>query len=146
MRWLGSAVLLVVACSAPPPAGGHVELLAAPADGEVAPWIAAQVASRPGRQVLVYVGASWCEPCQYFHQAAVSGQLDARFPRLTLLEFDADRDDQRLTAAGYHSGMIPLFARIAADGRASDRHIEGSIKGPGAVDQIIPRLTALLTN
>ena len=35
--------------------------------------------------------------------------------------------------------MLPL-----ADGRASGRQIEGSIKGEGAVDQIAPRLLSLL--
>jgi hypothetical protein len=93
----------------------------------------------------VYVGAGWCEPCRRFHAAAAEHKLDADFPTLRLLEFDADRDGGRLQAAGYVSRLIPLFVRPAADGRSSGRQIEGSVKGDRAVGEIVPRLRALLT-
>ena len=75
-----------------------------------------------------------------------SGELDAAFPRLTLLEFDADLDQARLEAAGYTSQMIPLFMRPAADGQASGRQIQSSIKGPSAVAEITPRLRRLIAD
>ena len=90
------------------------------------------------------VGASWCEPCRRFHEAVTRGELDATFPTLRLLEFDLDRDQARLQAAGYGSRMIPLFEVPGPDGRASGRRIEGSIKGPGAVAEIVPRLRRIL--
>jgi thiol-disulfide isomerase/thioredoxin len=96
------------------------------------------------RDLLVYVGATWCEPCQYFHNAAAAGQLDATFPGLRLVEFDLDRDKEALERAGYSSKMIPLFALPRDDGSGSGEQIEGSIKGPSAVQQITPRLKALL--
>jgi thiol-disulfide isomerase/thioredoxin len=122
-----------------------VETQAAPA-GEVQELVRAEVARAKGegRRLLVYVGASWCEPCQRFHDAARAGELDAAFPGLRLLEFDLDRDKERLERAGYSSRMIPLFALPRADGMASGEQLEGSIKGPGAVDQISPRLRTLL--
>ena len=40
--------------------------------------------------------------------------------------------------------MIPLFALPGADGRASGKQIEGSVKGEAAVGEISPRLAALL--
>lgn len=98
----------------------------------------------PGRDVVVYVGASWCEPCTRFHDAVASGALDATFPTLTLLEFDLDRDRAALEAAGYGSRMIPLFAIPGPDGRGTDRRIQGGVKGEGAVDNIVPRLRELL--
>jgi thiol-disulfide isomerase/thioredoxin len=97
------------------------------------------------RDLLVYVGAKWCEPCQYFHNAAAAGQLDATFPGLRLVEFDLDRDKEALERAGYSSRMIPLFAVPRDDGSGSGEQIEGSIKGPGAVQQIAPRLKELLS-
>lgn len=132
------------ACGTPRPRA--VEQVAAPPTGEVAPIVARELgrASREGRQLLVYVGASWCEPCRRFHAAASAGKLDAALPGLRLLEFDLDRDGQRLQRAGYRSDYIPLFARPGPDGRASGRQIAGSIKGDGAVAQIVPRLRALL--
>ena len=125
---------------------GKVELIAAPAAADVKPVIAREVvrARADGKQLLVYVGASWCEPCTHFHDAVVKGELDEAFPTLRLLAFDADRDHDALFAAGYGSELIPLFAEPADDGSPSGRRIEGSIKGDGAVAQIAPRLRTLL--
>lgn len=102
-------------------------------------------AKADGRDLVVYVGATWCEPCQHFHKAAQSGALDSDFPNLTLLEFDLDEDRERLATAGYVSQFIPLFAMPAADGRASDKKFEGAVKGEGAVKVIAPRLRSLLS-
>ena len=143
-------LIVVAACQhaddpAPPPRG-KVELVAEPHVDAVAPVVARELtrARADGHQLLVYVGASWCEPCTRFHDAAAAGQLDDAFPHLRLLVFDADRDHDALVAAGYDSELIPLFVVPADDGRATGRHIEGSVKGEGAVAQITPRLRALL--
>ncbi len=115
-------------------------------DGEVVSLVRAFVtrSQAEGRVPLVYVGATWCEPCQYFHAAAERGELDAQLPGLALLEFDRDRDGERLDAAGYGSRMIPLFVSPQTDGHPSERRIEGSIHGPGSPAQIVPRLLAIL--
>ena len=129
-----------------PPAASHVEILAGPADGDLKAAVQGEVtkARADGRDLLVYVGAIWCEPCQRFHKAALAGELDKVFPTLRLVEFDLDRDRERLDQAGYRSKMIPLFAVPRADGTGSGQQIEGSIKGPGAVDEITPKLRSLL--
>jgi hypothetical protein len=129
-----------------PAAPAHLEWVPASPAGDVAPLVTAEQtrARRDGRQLLVYVGAKWCEPCQRFHHAAEAGKLDASFGRLRLLEFDLDRDSERLAVAGYVSRFIPLIAAPGADGRASGRQMEGSVKGDGAVAEIVPRLGALL--
>jgi hypothetical protein len=101
-------------------------------------------AKSDGRDLVVYVGAKWCEPCQTFHKAAAKGDLDGEFPDLTLLEFDLDADRDRLATAGYVSQYIPLFAMPGPDGRASEKKFEGSVKGDGAVANIAPRLRSLL--
>jgi thiol-disulfide isomerase/thioredoxin len=101
-------------------------------------------AKSDGRDLVVYVGAKWCEPCQAFHKAAAKGELDGEFPDLTLLEFDLDEDRDRLATAGYVSQYIPLFAMPGSDGRASEKKFEGSVKGDGAVANIAPRLRSLL--
>jgi hypothetical protein len=126
-------------------AGPLIEWVAAP-DGDVADLVMheAERSKRDGRALLVYVGATWCEPCQRFHKAADNGEITATLPRLRMLEFDLDRDAARLEAAGYGSKMIPLFAVPGADGRATSARMEGSIKGEGAVANIVPRLRALL--
>jgi thiol-disulfide isomerase/thioredoxin len=123
----------------------HVEIVKT-TGADVAETVRREVARSKAdkREVLVYVGATWCEPCQYFHDAAAAGELDGAFPGLRLVEFDLDRDREALARAGYASRMIPLFALPREDGSGSGEQIEGSIKGPGAVAQITPRLKALL--
>lgn len=135
--------MLLGGCGTPTPRG--VELVAAPASGDVAATVTRELARarHDGKRLLIYVGATWCEPCRRFHEAAAAHRLDADFPTLRLLEFDTDRDGERLAAAGYASRLIPLFARPGDDGRASGRQIEGSVKGDGAVGEIVPRLRAL---
>lgn len=112
----------------------------------VASFIHAQVASarREHQRVLVYVGATWCEPCRRFHKALASGQLDKQLAGVRFIVFDLDQSGKALARDGYTSNYIPLFAVPAEDGRDSGRQIAGSIKGPGAVDQIMPRLRRLL--
>jgi hypothetical protein len=99
-----------------------------------------------GRRLVVYVGARWCEPCRRFHEAANRRELDAVLGDVTLLEFDLDRDGERLQVAGYASEYIPLFALPAADGTGSEMRIAGAIKGDGAVAFILPRLQGLLAH
>lgn len=124
-----------------------VEIVAAPGGDEPAEAVVRREAERArgaGRALVVYLGAPWCEPCQRFHDAAKAGALDAELPTLTVLEFDHDRDADRLRAAGYDWHYVPLFARPGPDGRASGRSIEGAVKGEGAVAYILPRLRGLI--
>jgi hypothetical protein len=102
-------------------------------------------AAANGRDLVVYVGAKWCEPCQRFHQAAERGELDDQFPNLTILEFDLDEDRERVFAAGYESKLIPLFIVPDANGRASEKRFEGGVKGERAVSNITPRLRQILS-
>jgi hypothetical protein len=126
----------------------RVELVAAPADGDVLSIVRTAYvhAAEEGRDILVYVGAKWCEPCVRFHEAALAGALDRTFPTLRLIELDLDRDRERLRHAGYTSKMIPLFVAPRADGTPSDDRLEGSIKGPGAVEHIAERLSPLVSS
>ena len=125
---------------------GGVEFVSAQPLADVAPWIASEVtrAEKDETRILVYVGASWCEPCETFHRAAQAGKLNAALPKLRLLSFDADRDSDALARAGYSSEMIPLFAEARADGQASGRKIMGSVKGDAAIGDLTPRILSLL--
>lgn len=140
----GSASTAPSSSAEPAVKGPLIEWVAAP-DGDVADIALreAERAKKDGRRLLVYVGAAWCEPCKRFHEAAEAGQVTG-LPPLRMLELDLDRDGERLAAAGYGSKMIPLFAVPGPDGRGGSARIEGSVKGAGAVGNIVPRLSALL--
>ncbi len=149
-----AAILLAAGCKsegepAPGPSGprlASLRFVPAPAEGDVATLVqaAAAKAKGEGRTLVVYTGAVWCDPCRRFHEAATRGELGPELDGITLLEFDLDRDADRLRAAGYTSKYIPLFARPATDGRSTGKQIEGSVKGDGAVKEISPRLAALV--
>ncbi|MEM7158828.1 MAG: thioredoxin [Myxococcota bacterium] len=96
------------------------------------------------RQLVVYVGASWCEPCMDFHHAVERGELDEALAGVRFVEFDSDRDGARLRDAGYGGRLIPRFVVPGPDGRSSERRIEGGIKGEGSVAHIMGRLGPLL--
>lgn len=102
------------------------------------------VAASSGEQVVVYVGASWCGPCQEFHAALESGALDGELAGITFVEYNADVDNERLELAGYGGRLIPRFALPGSDGRFGGRKIEGGIKGDGVVKHIMDRLLPML--
>ena len=116
------------------------------AEGDIPPAIVEHLgaAKADGTQVVVYVGAQWCEPCQYFHKAVEKGELDDRLLGIKFVEYDSDRDGDRLTAAGYDGRLIPRFALPGDDGRFGGKKIEGGVKGDGAVEHIMARLSPLL--
>ncbi len=102
-------------------------------------------AKRDGRRLVVYVGASWCEPCQVFLDGVIANKLPASLGDVRILKFDNDVDDARLEKANYGGRMIPRFVKPLADGTGSSNRFEGSVKGAAALDNIVPRLEALLS-
>jgi len=131
------------AANAPPPSFVHYPRQG----GAIEPWVQEQVelAEAAHLRVLVYVGATWCEPCQRFHQAVEHGELNGTLNGLRFLEFDQDQDATALKAAGYIYQYIPVFALPDPDGKNHGKMIAGSIKGPRAVQEnLVPRLQALL--
>ncbi len=138
-------MVLLAGCESSPPPPAALRLVQPP-PGDIAEAVLRQrkESGVDGHQVLVYVGAPWCEPCRHFHEAAVKGELNDLLGGFDLLEFNLDEDASRLAAAGYGSKMIPLLAVPDERGRGTDRRIEGSIKGDGAVANMRPRIRALL--
>ena len=102
-------------------------------------------AKTTGERVIVYVGAKWCEPCLRFKKAVKHGRLEKQLSGLHFLEFDLDLHRTSLESARYQSRMIPLFCLPNHQtGESSGQCIEGSVKGPGAIGNIVPRLNKLL--
>ena len=144
---LGCESTRSAAVDAGKPVTGKVQLLPAPAEPASIQELVKQKTAESkakGRTLLVYAGASWCEPCRRFHDAAEKGALDAEFGDVDFLSFDVDFDNERLAYGNYETGMIPLIAVPKPDGNSSDKFMNGSVKGDGAVDQMTPRLKQLL--
>lgn len=140
------------ACREEPPAPGEATAAGATSDGASASrWIELEPAStglaallaghaqRAGEQGLapvLYVGASWCQPCKLLEQHRDDPQV-ARALRGTYtieLDFD-DWTVAELSASGYEMQAVPVFFAIGADGKAAGPRLDG---GPwiGSAEQI----------
>jgi len=91
--------------------------------------------------LVVYAGAGWCEPCKRFKNAIQTGSLDDKLAKTTLLVFDADRDTDRLAAAGYKFQFIPYVAVPGADGHPADS-AEARAKGSESWRELVAKLEA----
>ncbi len=109
-------------------------------------YVSARIQEHSGRPVVLYVGATWCEPCVRFHDALESGSLDRELESAVFLEFDLDQHGALLGASDLacESKLVPLFARANPDGTCSARRTEGGVKGEAAVPSIVPRVKKLL--
>lgn len=96
-------------------------------------------AKAEGRTLAVYVGADWCEPCRRFKQEIHAREGASPLDRITLLAFDADRDVERLAAAGYVFHSIPFLALPGPDGAPLETDEEGR-KGRAAPRALADRL------
>ena len=101
-------------------------------------------AKAEGRVLVVYAGAAWCEPCKRFKNAIQTGSLDQKLAKTTLLVFDADRDTDRLAAAGYKFSFIPYVALPGTDGHPTDS-AEARSKGSESWRELISKLEAWQT-
>lgn len=131
---------------APPKKRRKPQIVDAP-PGDVAQVVgtAREAAALEDMTLVVYVGATWCEPCIAFHDMVKAGQLDEQLTNVRFMEFDHDRDTARLSKAGYASMLLPLFALPNGDGTASGQQTSGTVKGPRSVDVIVERIGALLS-
>jgi thiol-disulfide isomerase/thioredoxin len=128
-------------------AGAHggsekgVRVVVAPQDADALSVVRTERlrAKAEGRVLVVYAGAGWCEPCKRFKNAIQTGSLDDKLAKTTLLVFDADRDTDRLAAAGYRFQFIPYVAVPGADGHPTDS-IEARAKGSESWRELIAKL------
>lgn len=131
----------------PPPAPARPEIVKAEAPTSGRAWVQSEMAraERDGRKLLIYVGATWCEPCVRFHDAVLAGQLDAELANVRFLELDHDQHEAILAQGDMdcRSKMIPLFAKPTPEGTCGPDRVEGAIKGDGAVGFLLPKVRAL---
>lgn len=93
------------------------------------------------RVLVVYVSATWCDPCKKFKMELDSGRLDDRLAKITFLAFDADKDMDRLGSAGYKFKFVPFVALPSADGSPSDSQ-QATGKGGDAWKELLGKLDA----
>lgn len=98
-------------------------------------------AKADGRVLVVFVSATWCPPCKRMKSEIAAGKLDTRLGKITLLEFDADRDEARLRSAGYTFKFVPFVALPAPDGSPADSQ-QATGEGDSAWKELLGKLDA----
>ncbi len=146
LRFFLLGCLAASSCKVSPPANDPQATVrfVTPDEGEVAPALVRRMAAVKDRRLMVFVSASWCEPCQRFHQAVDRGELTGKLGPLDLVAYDTEPDAERLLMSGYEARMIPAFTVPGPDGRATARHTEGGLSGEGAVADLVPRILEIL--
>lgn len=121
--------------------GDGIKVITAAADGDALTTIRTEKlkAKADGRVLVVYVSASWCEPCRRMKDEIHAGKLDAQLGKTTLLAFDADKDGDRLGSAGYKYSFIPFVALPGADGHPVESQ-EAKGKGSNAWRELLGKL------
>ena len=122
---------------------GKIRLVLAEQDSDALSLIRTErlKAKAEGRVLVVYVSATWCEPCKKLKAEIEAGRLDERYGKTNLLAFDADKDIDRLGAAGYTYKFVPYVALPGADGKPADSQ-EATSKGEDAWKQLLGKLDA----
>ena len=121
----------------------HVKVIDANPDSDALSLVRAKrlEAKAEGRVLVVYVSATWCEPCKRLKAELDSGRLDDRLAKVTLLAFDADKDGDRLGAAGYSYRFVPYVALPGADGHPAESQ-QATGKGGEAWRELLGKLDA----
>lgn len=127
----------------PPKSGGKIQVVPAAQDSDALSAIRTErlKAKADGRVLVVYVSATWCEPCKKLKEEIEAGRLDNRYGKTTLLAFDADKDVDRLGAAGYTFKFVPYVALPGADGRPAESQ-EATGHGKDAWKELLGNLDA----
>lgn len=126
-----------------PTPGGKLVVTPADADTDAISTIrtARLRAKAEGRVLVVYVSATWCDPCKKLKSEIEAGHLDNRLGKTTLLAFDADRDGERLLGAGYSFKFVPFVALAGTDGHPADSQ-QATGHGGDAWKELLGKLDA----
>jgi thiol-disulfide isomerase/thioredoxin len=127
----------------PVKAGDKIRVIPAAQDSDALSLIRTERlrAKAEGRVLVVYVSATWCDPCKKLKEEIEAGRLDDRYGKTTLLAFDADKDIDRLGSAGYTFKFVPYVALPGPDGRPADTQ-EATGKGSNAWKELLGKLDA----
>jgi thiol-disulfide isomerase/thioredoxin len=131
------------ASPAAPKSGGKIQVVNAAQDSDALSLVRTErlKAKADGRVLVVYVSATWCDPCKKLKEEIEAGRLDDRYGKTTLLAFDADKDLDRLGAAGYTFKFVPYVALPGADGRPAESQ-EATGHGKDAWKELLGKLDA----
>ncbi len=93
-----------------------------------------------GETPVIYVGATWCQPCLLYKKSLDDPRMKAAHEGVRVLEADADLHD--LSALGISPNGIPHWATVDASGVSDGRAIDGGAWGDNTPENMAPALSA----
>lgn len=112
--------------------------------GSLATLVEAEVAKAEatGKKHVVYIGATWCPPCQAIKKYKSDPQMVTAFAGTHVIELDVDDwTAPDLTALGYKASSVPVFIAVDKDGKAKGPTIDGGAWGDNIPTNMAPPLT-----
>jgi hypothetical protein len=133
----------------PEPTVGHgfVLIEVNPTDGPL-PAALQREAGKATQQHLkpfVYIGATWCAPCNAIkHNLDKPIMIDA-FKGTYIMKLDFDAWEDKLPGAGLQHEAVPVFFALDASGKPTGRMIDGGAWGNDTPENIAPALKAFFS-
>jgi hypothetical protein len=91
---------------------------------------------------FVYIGATWCGPCNAIKKNLDRPLLVDAFRGAYVIHLDFDSWEDKLPAAGLAHDSVPVFFALDTAGRPTGRLVDGSAWGNDTPENIAPVLKA----
>lgn len=93
----------------------------------------ARRAAGQGLRPVLYVGATWCQPCKLLLEHRDDPRVAHALRGTYTVEIDFDDwTVAEMSAAGYGVQAVPMFFAIGADGKAAGPRLDGAAWGSDA--------------
>jgi len=90
----------------------------------------AQRAAEQGLKPVLYIGASWCQPCKFLKEHRDDPRVASALRGTYTIEIDFDDwTVAELSASGYGVQAVPVFFAIGAGGKAAGPKLDGGAWG-----------------
>lgn len=140
------ALLLALGCASPPPPQAapkppiHTSDLPDGSDVSAGLRGAVGEAERAGLKPVLYLGATWCQPCVAYERALFHPEMVAAHANVLLVKADFDRHGSALEAAGFVASGVPFWCHLDREGGNSGRCITGAAWGEDTPENMAPVL------
>ena len=90
---------------------------------------------------VVYVGATWCEPCLAIKKHRDDPRMKEAFTGVAIIEVDMDQwKSEQFAELNMKPSAIPVFYAVGSDGKATGKEIDGGAWGDNIPENMAPPL------
>jgi hypothetical protein len=90
-------------------------------------------AKAKGLRPFLYIGATWCQPCQKLHRSLDDERMVDAFRGTYVIHLDLDAWERELPSVGLRVAQVPVFFQLDAQGKPTGKSLDG-----GAWNEDVP--------